>query len=172
MKPGHRLPIASLPIQTPDGIFLAHYSEKGLMRLDFPSRKKPSSAWADISSDIRVQISRWHKLTTRALKDALTAKPISNPPPYDLSDTTDFQRSVWSALEQIPIGETKTYGEVARDLGNPKAMRAVGRGCGTNPIPILIPCHRLVAVRGKIGGFSGGLKWKEALLKREGILFI
>ncbi|MEO5803522.1 MAG: methylated-DNA--[protein]-cysteine S-methyltransferase [Verrucomicrobiota bacterium] len=171
MKSKHRLPIASLPIQTPDGIFLAHYSDKGLMRLDFPASKKPTAAWAEIPG-VRTQISRWHKLTTRALKEALAAKPISNPPPYDLSDNTDFQRSVWAELEKIPIGETKTYGEVARELGNAKAMRAVGRGCGMNPIPILIPCHRLVAVRGKIGGFSGGLKWKEALLRREGVLFI
>ncbi len=168
----HRLPIATLPIQTADGTFLAHYSEKGLMSLDFPSRKKPSSAWAEIPDDVHAQISRWHKLTTQSLKEVLSAKPISKPPPYDLSEATDFQRSVWSALEKIPIGETQTYGELAQEIGNPKAVRAVGRGCATNPIPLLIPCHRLVAVQGKIGGFSGGLKWKEALLQREGILFL
>ena len=168
----HRLPIASLPILTSDGVFLAHYSEHGLMSLDFPSRKKPVAAWAEISKEIRSQISGWHKLTTRALKDVLSGKPISEAPPYDLSDATDFQRSVWSALEKIAIGETQTYGELAKKIGNPKAVRAVGRGCATNPIPTLIPCHRLVAARGKIGGFSGGLKWKEILLKREGVFFI
>lgn len=172
MKGKHRLPIASLPIQTPDGTFLAHYSEQGLMGLDFPSRKKPVPAWAEIPGEIHAQISRWHKLTTRALKEALLAKPFSELPPYDLTDATAFQRKVWTALEKIPIGETKTYGEVARELGNPKAMRAVGRGCGTNPIPVLIPCHRMVAGQGKIGGFSGGLQWKELLLQREGVLFI
>ncbi|MEO6182003.1 MAG: methylated-DNA--[protein]-cysteine S-methyltransferase [Verrucomicrobiota bacterium] len=171
MKSTHRLPIASLPIQTHDGIFLAHYSELGLMQIDFPSAKKPVPAWVEIPG-IRAQISRWHKLTTRSLKEVLSGKPISNPPPYDLSHATEFQRQVWSALERIPIGETKTYGELADEIGNPKAMRAVGRGCATNPIPILIPCHRLVAARGKIGGFSGGLKWKESLLKHEGVLFI
>ena len=171
MKSIHRLPIASLPIQTSDGFFLAHYSDKGLMRLDFPSAKKPLLAWAEISG-VRAQISRWHKLTTRSLKEVLSGKPISTPPPYDLSDTTEFQRKVWAALEQIPAGETKTYGELADEIGAPKAMRAVGRGCATNPIPILIPCHRLVAASGKIGGFSGGLLWKEALLQREGVLFI
>ena len=167
-----RLPIASLPIQTPDGTFLAHYSERGLMSLDFPSGRKPSPAWAEIPRTVRAQISRWHKLTTRALKESLLGKPLRELPPYDLSDATNFQRSVWAALEKIQIGETKTYGEVARELGNPKAMRAVGRGCGTNPIPILIPCHRMIAGEGKIGGFSGGLKWKELLLQREGVLFI
>lgn len=172
MKAKHRLPIASLPILTTDGIFLAHYSEHGLMSLDFPSRKKPAAAWAEIPDSLHAQISRWHKLTTLSLKEVLSGKPISKSPPYDLSESTDFQRSVWSALEKIPIGETQTYGELAEEIGNPKAVRAVGRGCATNPIPLLIPCHRLVAVHGKIGGFSGGLKWKEALLKREGVLFL
>ncbi|MEO6033651.1 MAG: methylated-DNA--[protein]-cysteine S-methyltransferase [Verrucomicrobiota bacterium] len=171
MKSNRRLPIATLPIHTPEGTFLAHYSDKGLMQLDFPSGKKPLPAWAEVPG-VRAKISRWHKLTTRSLKKALAGKAISKSPPYDLDDSTDFQRNVWSALERIPIGETRTYGEVARLIGNAKAVRAVGRGCATNPIPILIPCHRLVAVRGKIGGFSGGLKWKESLLKREGALFI
>jgi O-6-methylguanine DNA methyltransferase len=165
------LPIASLPIQTPDGIFLAHYSESGLMRLDFPTAKNPVAAWAEILG-VRAQISRWHKLTTRALKEALLSKPLSELPPFDLKDATKFQRKVWAALQEIPAGETKTYGEVAREIGNPKATRAVGSGCGANPIPVLIPCHRMIAARGKIGGFSGGLKWKELLLKREGVLFI
>lgn len=141
------------------------------MRLDFPSRKKPAPGWVEIPG-VRARISRWHKLTARSLKDVLAGKPVSKLPPFDLDDTTEFQRKVWSALEKIPAGETKTYGDLARQLGNPKAMRAVGRGCGTNPIPILIPCHRLVAARGKIGGFSGGLKWKEALLKREGVVLL
>ncbi len=168
----HRLPIASLPIQTPDGTFLAHYSEHGLMSLDFPSRKKPSAAWTEITKEVHAQVARWHKLTSQSLKEVLDGKPISKSPPYDLSDATDFQRTVWHGLEKIPIGETQTYGELAEAIGNPKAVRAVGRGCATNPIPILIPCHRLVAVHGKIGGFSGGLKWKEILLKREGVLFL
>jgi O-6-methylguanine DNA methyltransferase len=172
MKSEHWLPIASLPIPTPDGTFLAHYSEHGLMRLDFPGSKKPSAAWAKIPREIRAQISSWHKLTARALKEALLAQPISQLPPLDLVDATKFQRKVWSALQEIPAGETKTYGEVAREIGSPKAVRAVGSGCGANPIPVLIPCHRMIAARGKIGGFSGGLKWKELLLKREGVLFI
>ena len=171
MKSEHRLPLATLPIKTSEGIFLAHYSEHGLMFLDFPSSKNSSPAWVEIPG-IRAKISRWHRLTIRALKEALAGKEISKAPPYDLSGATDFQRHVWSELEKIPIGKTKTYGELALEIENPKAVRAVGRGCATNPIPILIPCHRLVAARGKIGGFSGGLKWKESLLRREGVLFI
>jgi len=171
MKSTRRLPIATLPIHTPEGTFLAHYSENGLMQLDFPSGKNPVPGWAEVPG-VRLKISRWHKLTTRALKEALAGKAVEAPPPYDLDEATDFQRKVWSALETIPLGKTRTYGELARKIGSPKAVRAVGRGCATNPIPVLIPCHRLVAARGKIGGFSGGLKWKEALLRREGVLFI
>ena len=167
----NRLPLASLPIETGEGIFLAHYSEKGLMRLDFPSRKKPLAAWVDMPG-IRTKISSWHKLTIRAVKEVLAGKTISEIPPYDLDDATEFQQKVWRALVSIPIGETKTYGEIADEIGDPKAVRAVGRGCATNPIPVLIPCHRVVAAKGKIGGFSGGLGWKEKLLKREGVLFV
>lgn len=68
---------------------------------------------------------------------------------------------------QIKLGETQSYGEIATSLGNPKAVRAVGGACGANPIPLLIPCHRVLAANHKIGGFSGGLEWKRKLLARE-----
>jgi O-6-methylguanine DNA methyltransferase len=80
---------------------------------------------------------------------------------------TDFQKEVWQALQQIPYGETSTYGEIARRLGRPGAARAVGRGCGTNPAPLVVPCHRVLASSGRLGGFSGGLDWKKWLLALE-----
>ena len=67
------------------------------------------------------------------------------------------------------MGQTFSYGEVAKAIGRPKAVRAVGGACGANPIPVLIPCHRVLAAGGKIGGFSGGLDWKRTLLARENI---
>ena len=69
-------------------------------------------------------------------------------------------------------GETRSYGEIAEAIGKPKAVRAVGGACGANPIPVLVPCHRILAANQKIGGFSGGLKWKMKLLAREGVGFI
>ena len=66
-------------------------------------------------------------------------------------------------------GETKSYGEIAEAIGKPKAVRAVGGACGANPIPVLVPCHRVLAANRKIGGFSGGLEWKRRLLEREGV---
>jgi methylated-DNA-[protein]-cysteine S-methyltransferase len=83
-------------------------------------------------------------------------------------DGTLFQRQVWSALQTIPYGATITYKELAERIGNPAAVRAVGRANGTNPIPIIIPCHRVIGADGSLTGFGGGLALKEALLRLEG----
>lgn len=80
---------------------------------------------------------------------------------------TEFRIKVWEELRRIPYGETITYGELARRVGNPKAYRAVANACGANPIPIIIPCHRVVASRGKTGGYTGGLDIKLTLLGIE-----
>ena len=85
-------------------------------------------------------------------------------PELDLSAGTGFQQAVWRALMQIPYGATQTYGELALRIGNPDASRAVGTACGRNPVPVLVPCHRVVASGGKLGGFSAGLSWKRTLL--------
>lgn len=81
---------------------------------------------------------------------------------------TEFQNKVWHALLTIPFGETRSYGEIARQLGNPKAMRAVGAANGKNPISIIAPCHRVIGSTGELTGFAGGLKTKAYLLKLEG----
>ena len=80
---------------------------------------------------------------------------------------TAFQRSVWSELERIPYGATSSYRELARNLGNPGAMRAVGSANGRNPLCIFIPCHRVVRASGEIGGYAGGLERKAFLLELE-----
>jgi methylated-DNA-[protein]-cysteine S-methyltransferase len=82
---------------------------------------------------------------------------------------TDFQRSVWTALTKVPYGQTRTYGEQAAAIGNPKAVRAVGAANGRNPIGIVIPCHRVIGSNGTLTGYAGGLHNKEFLLKLEGI---
>ena len=84
---------------------------------------------------------------------------------------TAFQKSVWRAMRKISLGKTKSYGEIASAIGNPKAVRAVGGACGANPVPVLVPCHRVLAANHKLGGFGGGLDWKRSLLKREGVKF-
>jgi len=83
---------------------------------------------------------------------------------------TPFQQAVWRALLEIPRGETRSYAWVARRVGRPGAARAVGQAVGANPLPLLVPCHRVVASDGGLGGFGGGLEMKRALLRREGAL--
>ncbi len=82
---------------------------------------------------------------------------------------TDFQRSVWHALVAIPHGQTRGYGELARGLGVPQAARAVGWANGSNPIAIVVPCHRVIGASGKLTGYAGGLQRKEWLLRHEGV---
>ena len=82
-------------------------------------------------------------------------------------DGTEFQVSVLEALLNIPYGQTTSYGEIARRIGRPKAVRAVGAANGRNPIPIVVPCHRVIGVTGDLTGFGGGLDTKEALLRLE-----
>jgi methylated-DNA-[protein]-cysteine S-methyltransferase len=82
-------------------------------------------------------------------------------------DGTEFQVKVLKALQKIPYGETVSYGEIARRIGKPKAMRAVGAANGRNPIPIVVPCHRVIGSGGDLTGFGGGLDTKEALLRLE-----
>jgi len=81
---------------------------------------------------------------------------------------TDFQKSVWAALLTIPFGETRSYGEIARQIGRPEASRAVGAANGRNPISIITPCHRVLGSNGRLTGFAGGLEAKDHLLKHEG----
>jgi O-6-methylguanine DNA methyltransferase len=80
---------------------------------------------------------------------------------------TEFQKKVWNALREIPFGETKSYGEIARIIGNEKASRAVGMANNKNPIMIVIPCHRVIGANGKLVGYAGGIEVKEMLLNLE-----
>jgi O-6-methylguanine DNA methyltransferase len=154
--------VATLAIKTPDGVFAAHYSTSGLAELDFPGPGKISETSATSPS-----VRRWHKLTTRAAVRILEGKDPGQLPPLDLTRATPFRRKVWAALQQIQSNKTQSYGQVATAIGAPKAARAVGSACGANPIPLLIPCHRVLASGGALGGFSGGLPWKRKLLGIE-----
>ncbi len=87
--------------------------------------------------------------------------------PYQMNGT-DFQKKVWSALCDIPYGETRSYKEIAMAVGNPKASRAIGMANNKNPITVIVPCHRVIGTSGKLVGYAGGLTMKEYLLKMEG----
>jgi O-6-methylguanine DNA methyltransferase len=158
-----------LAISTHDGQFMARYSEKGLAEMDFPNGWAELPLGRDARQHVPTTVSRWHRATEAALKNILAGREAKNLPPLDLSGGTEFQQAVWRELRKISLGKTKSYGEIAQVMGKPKAVRAVGGACGANPIPVLVPCHRVLAAHGKIGGFGGGLDWKRKLLVREGV---
>jgi O-6-methylguanine DNA methyltransferase len=87
----------------------------------------------------------------------------------DLEGLSDFQLEVFQALQRIPFGSTRSYGDLAEVFGGPENARAVGRAVGSNPLPIIIPCHRVLRHDGRLGGFSGGLERKATLLQLEGL---
>jgi O-6-methylguanine DNA methyltransferase len=106
-----------------------------------------------------------------AVQAYLAGKARSFALPLDWGDHSPFQMKVWEVLRGIPYGRVRSYGWVARKIGKPRAARAVGAACGANPVPLLVPCHRVVAGDGSLGGFSGGLPNKKRLLKLEGVSF-
>jgi O-6-methylguanine DNA methyltransferase len=153
-------------IPTQEGVFTAVFSELGLRYLHFPGRR--TEAAVTCAAGVPAKVQRWQKLALRAVTRVLTGRKAGKLPPLDLSGDTSFQKSVWAALLGIQPGQTLSYGAVAAAIGKPKASRAVGGACGANPIPVLIPCHRVLAAKHRLGGFSGGLDWKKRLLAREG----
>ncbi|HMO52427.1 MAG TPA: methylated-DNA--[protein]-cysteine S-methyltransferase [Kiritimatiellia bacterium] len=107
------------------------------------------------------------KMADRFVRAALVGEAAPVPPLR--FEGTPWQRAVWRVLQALSRGEVASYGEVAARMGHPRAARAVGAACGSNPLPLFIPCHRIVAANGRLGGFSGGLAWKRHLLEREGV---
>jgi len=106
------------------------------------------------------------RVALRSVLAAIDGRSPDSPLPLDVHATA-FQRRVWEALRAIPAGETRSYGEIARRVGMPGAARAVGRACATNPVALLIPCHRVVRADGTAGEYAWGPKRKRALLERE-----
>jgi len=159
-------PPIRLPIATGAGTFIATYSASGLAELDFPAA--PGTVGQTSAGPVPPEVFAWHDLTTRAVLAVLSGKPPALLPPLDLTQGTAFQQDVWRELQSIVAGQTRSYGQIAAALGRPKACRAVGSACAANPLPLLVPCHRVLAAGGRLGGFSGGLHWKRHLLQVEG----
>ena len=149
-------------LETPIGILLIAGDDAVVERISFTSRgkaAKPEPGWQESQRGAVAE-------AIRQLREYFAGKRTR----FDLPlapKGTEFQRAVWRQLQEIPYGETISYGELARRVGNPKASRAVGAANGANPLPIVIPCHRVIAGDGSIGGFGGGLPIKEILLALE-----
>lgn len=148
-------------IETDLGLVIMAETDEGLCNVTFQDSKKvidPPTYWQHSPKRLAGPIQQ--------MKEYFVGKREQ----FDLQLApcgTEFQQKVWQALTDIPYGETITYGELAKRIGKPQAMRAVGNANGRNPIVIIQPCHRVVAAGGKLGGFSSGLHRKEYLLGLE-----
>jgi len=146
---------------TPVGPLRLVGSEMGLSMVWFlrgRRSQKPDPEWKEDAAffrDVRCQLNEYFAGTLRDF-----AIPL-------LMEGTDFQKRVWNSLLTIPYGQTTSYGELARQIGDPKAVRAVGAANGQNPIPIIVPCHRVIGSNGSLTGFGGGLENKRKLLELE-----
>lgn len=143
-------------------------SNSGLLHTTLP---QPSALKAERLLGDRVKDAAWSENLFADLMKRLRAyfagKRVTFPDELDLSPATAFQRQVWEATRLIPYGQTRSYGWLAERLGKSGAGRAVGQALGQNPLPIIIPCHRVVASDGRLGGYSGGIEMKSYLLRLE-----
>jgi methylated-DNA-[protein]-cysteine S-methyltransferase len=138
----------------------------GLRRVILP-RPSEKEVLDEISGGAIPRPDIFKDITTR-LKDYFDGKPVDFPDEPDFSGATGFQREVWRAACRIPYGETRSYGWLSVEAGRPGSARAVGQALGRNPLPVIVPCHRVLAHDGSLGGFSGGLEMKRLLLCLEG----
>ncbi len=150
-------------------IYLA-LTEKGLCAVGINEREKDFINTLEKAYNIKpVKDDAAFSEFARLLKRYLNGERLKIEIPLDMKGT-NFEKRVWKALLKIPYGRTKSYGEIAREIDLPKGARAVGNACGKNPIPIIAPCHRVVAGDGGLGGYSGGIGIKKRLLRIEGVL--
>ncbi len=138
-------------------------SSKGLRRVEFGPL--PDHAHTDPPEDWPALL----RTVVHQLRGYFARERTSFDIPLDLETVTDFQRTVYNELVKVEHGRLTTYGELAQAVDRPELARAVGQAVGANPIPIVIPCHRVVAADSKLGGFSGGLPAKVALLTVENV---
>jgi methylated-DNA-[protein]-cysteine S-methyltransferase len=149
-------------LDSPIGTLLIAGDAQAVRRIHFPIDGKAVAPEAGWQPSARGPVAE----AIRQLREYFAGRRTTFDLPLEPAGTP-FQRAVWRALQDIPYGETISYGELARRVGNPKASRAVGSANGANPLPIVIPCHRVIAGDGSLGGFGGGLPTKQSLLVLE-----
>lgn len=166
----HAQPDSRVTIQTSWGDVRVTLQGGRLRSLELPCLMTAPNEAFDVNAIHAVAIDSVDERLLRELEtfmQAVFSGQRTKPVPYIRPAGTKFCLQVWGAISRIPSGKTRSYGELARGLGKPGAARAVGRACGANPLPLVIPCHRVVAASGALGGFSCGLAWKKLLLEIE-----
>lgn len=143
-------------------------SAKGLLGITLPQRSAQEAfQLLGDSANYATQSSHLFADLMERLRSYFGGQMVTFADHIDFSGATPFQREVWETTRLIPYGETRSYHWVAEQIGKPKAMRAVGQALGKNPLPVVVPCHRVLASDGKLGGFSGGVEVKRQLLSLE-----
>jgi len=158
-------------LAAPIGRVLVAVGDAGLVRVRF--RQSEAAFVSEIQRQLGVKPVRSTAETARVvsqLRAYFAGRRRRFDVPVDLSHVTPFVRRVLTATMQVPAGNLVSYGDIARRIGQPRASRAVGQALGRNPIPIVIPCHRVIASGGRIGGYTGGLAVKRRLMRLEGVL--
>ena len=155
--------------ETPAGWIGVLGSPEGLRRTTLPqsSQEAALSLLGNNSSGGVKQSSHRFTDLEKRFQSYFAGKIVDFPDNLDFSEATSFQRRVWQAARQIPFGQTRSYAWIASQAGKPGAARAAGEGLGKNPLPLIVPWHRVLSANGGLGGFGGGLAMKEFLLKLE-----
>lgn len=165
--------VAYAPIDSPFGELLVAGTDRGVVRLALPN-------WGDHGALLEQLV---ETISPRVLEAPARLDPVRREldayfagrlhefsVPVDWRLSRGFASQVLHAVARIPYGKTKSYGEVAAEAGNPRAFRAAGTACGINPVPLIVPCHRVVQAGGAIGNYGGGPEMKRALLELEGAI--
>lgn len=169
---GGLLDVAYTTIDSPFGRLLLAATPRGLVKLDLPAHDEGETL-ADLARRISPRVVEAPARlddARRQLDLYFEGKLTGFDLPLDWQLTHDFRRRVVRAIHRIPYGQTRSYTQIATSAGNERAVRAAGTACGANPIPIVVPCHRVLRSGGALGGYGGGLPMKEALLRLEGVL--
>jgi len=166
MRP-ERVEVAQAKVAAPLGKIWVLATGSGLRAIRLSSREAPTRAEMRAQGWKLIRRPRWTDPARRMIEDYLKGRERRLEIPLDLASGTPFQRRVWEAARRIPYGTAASYVDLARLAGHPRASRAVGNALGANPVPIVVPCHRVIHADHSIGGFSSGLTWKRFFLELE-----
>jgi methylated-DNA-[protein]-cysteine S-methyltransferase len=166
------LDVAYTTTDSPFGPLLLAATPRGLVRLGLPNQDAD-----ELLADLAERVSPRVLETAAGLDDArreldlyFEGRLTEFGLPLDWRLSKDFRRRALRAIARIPYGQTRSYTQIAASAGNERAVRAAGTACGTNPLPLVVPCHRVLRSGGGLGGYGGGLPMKESLLRLEGVL--
>jgi methylated-DNA-[protein]-cysteine S-methyltransferase len=166
------LDVAYATTDSPFGTLLLATTPRGLVRLGLPNQDA-DALLVDLATRVSPRVLEAPAQLDQARRELdlyFEGKLTNFDLPLDWRLSRDFRRKVLRAIARIPYGQTRSYTQMATSAGNERAVRAAGTACGTNPLPLVVPCHRVLRSGGALGGYGGGLPMKQGLLRLEGVL--